>query len=442
MLPSSHFLLIDDPPRGREREVQPHHATSGPAAPEQVAPGLASAFSEFIAVSSRLESSYRDLQQEVSRLKMELSRRREALMQSQTENERMRLALQQIVDSMPCGVLVAGAQGRVVMLNPEARRLLGAAEDFPLGTPHGLQQLAHGSGLDLASCAADEERGEMTQEFCLHHADAVRWVEVRNRWMIDTATGSKDQSILILRDVTAHNRAEEEREAGRNAMARAELAGVLAHEIRNPLASLELFSELIEKDEKSRGQWISHLRAGLRMLSATVNNVLSFQEGEFALSSIDLGSAIGNALDFVRPMLAQAHIALETPPAPEPVWILGNRAALQQVILNLASNAVRHSPPGGWITVRIERRRSTGEKQGAEVVVKLADSGCGIPPDLLEQIFEPGFSDSGETSGLGLTVCRRIMSRHGGQITAGNGADGGALFTLTFPALEAESERP
>lgn len=451
MLPSSHFLLIDDPPAGRDgrqREAQTRIGSPADArvvegqTPAPTAQGLANAFADFMAASSRLENSYHDLQQEVAELKVELSLRRAALKRSQTENERMRLTLQQILDSMPCGVLVVDGERRIAMINPEARRLLEAGAVVMPDDAENLQQLSKMSGIDLAGYAAVEQGGETTREFCVRNADAVRWLEVRNRRIVDSSSESSGQTILILRDVTAHKRAEEERDAGRNAMARAELAGVLAHEIRNPLASLELFSELIEKDEKGRSQWISHLRAGLRSLSATVNNVLSFQGGELELRPVALGPAIENALDFVRPLVAQADISLEAPAADEPAWILGNRAALQQLILNLASNAVRHTQPGGRITVSVARCRPAEGRDSSEVAVEFADSGLGIAPEQLEEIFAPGFSGTGETPGLGLAVCRRIMERHGGRIAAANSKDGGARFSLRFPLIEAESEKP
>ncbi len=85
---------------------------------------LADAFSEFISASSLLEASYRDLQQEVAHLGLELAERNAALSRSLAENDRMRAALQQMIDSMPCGVLVLDTAETIVMINPEGRRLL------------------------------------------------------------------------------------------------------------------------------------------------------------------------------------------------------------------------------------------------------------------------------------------------------------------------------
>ncbi len=111
---------------------------------------LAAAFSEFILASSRLETSYRELQQEVSDLRIELSARNAALNTSLAVNERMRLDLQQIVDSMPCGVLVVGPEGGISMINPESGRLLGLEPaHFREGSPKTLRQISAASGVNL-----------------------------------------------------------------------------------------------------------------------------------------------------------------------------------------------------------------------------------------------------------------------------------------------------
>jgi two-component system sensor histidine kinase FlrB len=253
-----------------------------------------------------------------------------------------------------------------------------------------------------------------------------------------------DKTILILRDITAQKRAEQEREAGRKAMALAEITTTLAHEIRNPLASLELFAGLIEKDGDRRGEWISHLRAGIRSLSGTVNNVLSFHgSGSLTLAPVVLSAVIDNAIQFVQPLADQAGVSLEWLADHNQIRVMGNESALQQVVLNLVSNAIRHTPAGGNVTVSLRPGRSgtKGENHGEDsehVVAEFSDTGCGIRPDQIDHIFEPGFSGSGDTSGLGLAVCERIMKQHGGRISAANCEHSGARFTLRFPVHQLE----
>ncbi|MGD0098698.1 MAG: ATP-binding protein [Terracidiphilus sp.] len=408
---------------------------------------LAGEFSQFIVAASRLENSYRALQEEVSHLSQELSERNAALNASLAENERIRLALQQIVDSMPCGVLVLDCEGQISMVNPECRRLLGLNEaDFNSESKSTLRQISIWSGVNLEASYENTSSGDTGQEFCVRGSGGRRWVEVRNRrlFRMSGTSGAIDKTILILRDITAQKRAEQEREAGRKAMALAEITTTLAHEIRNPLASLELFAELIEDDDERRGEWISHLRAGIRSLSGTVNNVLSFHgSASLALTPVSLSSVIGNALQFVQPLADQAAVSLRWTGGHDDVNVMGNASALQQVVLNLVSNAIRHTPAGGNVTVSLRLEPNGATKKSCrerveQLVAEFSDTGCGLRPDQIDHIFEPGFSGSGDTSGLGLAVCERIMKQHGGRISATNRAHSGAQFTLHFPVHQME----
>jgi two-component system sensor histidine kinase FlrB len=406
---------------------------------------LSCEFSDFILAASKLENSYRELQKEVSELSLELSERNAALNSSLAENERMRLALQQIVDSMPCGVLVLDRRGKTSMINPESRRLLGLdGAHFGERSQKTLRQISSISGLNLEAaceCASSSDAG---QEFCIQDSSGKRWLEVRNRRLFQRSGGGKrpDQTILILRDTTAQKRAEEEREAGRKAMALAEISTVLAHEIRNPLASLELFAELIQTDGERRGKWISNLRAGIRSLSGTVNNVLSFHgSGSLKLIPVPLSAIIGHAIQFVQPLADQAAVSLAWMPDQGQVWVMGNESALQQVVLNLVANAIRHTPADGTVSVSFLSVQTAAKQEnhgmiGDHVTVEFSDTGCGIRPDQIGRVFEPGFSGRGDTSGLGLAVCERIMKQHGGRISASNIMPTGARFTLDFPVLQ------
>jgi len=408
---------------------------------------LAGEFSEFIVAASRLENSYRALQAEVSDLGSELSERNAALQASLAQNERMRSELRQIVDSMPCGVLVVGRNGELSLVNPESRRLLGLdGVDCSEGSKTTLQQISARSGVNLEASYKTASGSEAEQEFCVHASSGKRWLRVRSRrlFQLSSRRGVPDHTILILRDITAHKRAELEREAGRRAMALAEIATVLAHEIRNPLASLELFAELIETDGDRRGEWISNLRAGIRSLSGTVNNVLSFHaSGSLTLAPVSMSELISNAIQFAQPLADQASVSLEWSDVHSTIRVMGNESALRQVVLNLISNAIRYTPAGGKVSVSIRPEENalngTDHREGYDqVIAEFSDTGCGIRPDQIGRIFEPGFSGSGDTSGLGLAVCERIMIQHGGRIDASNCILSGARFTLHFPVLQME----
>ncbi len=418
MLPSSHAIPI--------KRLDPGSIPS----PQL----LADAFSEFIAASSVLESSYRDLQGEVGRLSAELSRRNAALTQSLAENDRMRGALEQIIQSMPCGVLVLNNGGQIVMINPEGRRLLNLG-DVQVNCLSDLSLLSQVDFQALAEGASDR----LDSEVCIDAGSEKRWLAIGNRTLVSSPvrdfsdSDSHLKSIWILRDITANKQAEREREAARHATALAEISTILAHEIRNPLASMELFADLIEQDLGTSSQWIAHLRAGIRTLSGTVNNVLSLKsEARSRLVPIDLATSVQSSVDFVQPIAEQAGLLLSFSGEVGTPFILGNHDAIHQIVLNVVSNAIRHTTAGGSVNVSTRRVLRDGT---AMALVEIKDTGCGIPESVINHIFEAGFSGTGETPGLGLAVCKRLMTQHEGKIRVSSHINAGTTFQLEFPAL-------
>ena len=419
MLPSSHVVPINGV--GAE-------CLRGP----QV---LADAFSEFIAASSLLEASYRDLQQEVAHLGLELAERNEALTRSLAGNDRMRAALQQMIDSMPCGVLVLNTAERIVTINPEARRLL----DLGHARINTLRELSRISLVNFQSLVTGSN-GEFENEVCIECESGKRWLAISNRKLSGPAESqdmadpsSQLQTIWILRDITANKQAELEREAARRATVLAEISTILAHEIRNPLASMELFAGLIAEDRGETSQWVSHLQAGIRTLSGTVNNVLSMNGGiSPRLTPVDLAACVESGVEFVRPIAQQSGVSLTFRGMDNTPSIQGNEDAIRQIVLNLACNAIRHTATGGSINVSTQLVMQEGSERA---LVEIADTGCGIPDELIDQLFDAGFSASGETPGLGLAVCKRLMTQHGGEIRVSSRVNEGSLFQLEFPTL-------
>jgi two-component system sensor histidine kinase FlrB len=213
----------------------------------------------------------------------------------------------------------------------------------------------------------------------------------------------------------------------------AEISTVLAHEIRNPLASLELFAGLIAEDGVKNPQWIAHLRAGIRTLSGTVNNVLSLNGGgSLRFARLDLKACMHGAVEFVRPIAEQANVSLRFIPSDETATINGNEDGIRQIILNLICNAIRHTAVDGKVEVLMMRLPREG---GSPIVIEVKDNGCGIPNDQMQRLFEAGFSGTGETPGLGLAVCKRLMSQHGGFIRVSSQLGHGSSFQLEFPTI-------
>ncbi len=408
------------------------------AVPQIAESHLADAFTAFIGAANQLEDSHRQLHGEVAELRRQLEERNRALASSVAENDRMRLALRQILDALSCGVAVLETKSEeVILLNPEARRLLSVPNapgwnDLPAGLRTSVNTLRR----ELFEQVYEQELTieKDGRDVCL----AIRYSRMTNpsSSTLNTPNGAESSClVLIITDVTAHKTAEQEREKSRNVVALAEMAAVLAHEIRNPLGSLELLTGCLAGDsglnDESR-RCVQHLRAGVRLLSATVNNVLCFHNpGSQPMSPLDLGSVLKGSVEFIRPLAQQKDVHLMLRETLQHAEIAGDSNGLRQLILNLACNALRHTKPGGKITIAADVEMRAAQRWA---VIEVSDTGSGIREQDLPHIFKAGFT-TGQTPGLGLTVCRRIMEQHAGTIRVSSQIGRGTTFRMEFPAL-------
>jgi two-component system sensor histidine kinase FlrB len=376
-----------------------------------------------------MEFSYGQLQNEVAQLRRELEERNAELASSLAENKQIHNALHRILDALPCGVIVIDNEdGRIVLMNPEARRLAGVDAEAGLSWTDLSPRIQ--AILKSAKDRADEH------EFETGTGKATRWLSVRKSTVqvesIDAC--EKEQSILILRDVTARKQAELQREKSRNLVALGEMSAVLAHEIRNPLSSMELWTGLLAKQPavgEETSHCIEHLQAGVRSLAATVNNVLQLHgNGPGKHEPLKLVSVLQNGVEFVRPLAEQAGIRIKLRDEVNNVEIRGDANGLQQVILNLSINSFRHTPMGGSLTISVRQKQA-----GSTVVVDFSDTGKGIPAADIPKLFDAGFSGNGQGPGLGLTICQRIIQQHGGTIGVSSMVGRGTTFSLEFPVL-------
>lgn len=165
----------------------------------------------------------------------------------------------------------------------------------------------------------------------------------------------------------------------------------------------------------------------------TVNNVLRLNsESKPRMASIRLAACVESGVEFVRPIADQAGVSLSFTTADAATLVLANEDAIRQITLNIVSNAIRHSEAGGSVQVSI---RTAKDSNVSRATVTIQDTGCGMPESVLSRIFDAGFSRTGETPGLGLAVCKRLMAQHGGEIRVSSQVNEGTTFELEFPAI-------
>jgi two-component system sensor histidine kinase FlrB len=383
---------------------------------------LARAFASFTEAAGSLERTYGQLQGQVAHLRQELEVTNRDLAKSLEENRRMRERWRRILEGLPCGVLVIEGGTQISILNPEAARLLGGVAETKEALPPALSAVLDG---------ARETGQEPELPLSSKGEDTPTWIAVRHAWLEQNQPQAA--SVFILRDISEAKKLEHEREKLRRQQALVEMSALLAHEIRNPLGSLELFAGLLAEAnlEGESQRWIEHVQAGLRTLSATVNNVLHLHNTpQPECAPTDAGQVLDWAYEFLLPLARQARVELQMINGLRGVSIYADRHRLEQVLLNLALNAFRFMSGGGWLSIR---GADLGAK-GVEITVR--DTGPGIAPDDLPRIFEAGFSTRPGSSGLGLAVCQRILEQHGGTIGVESRPGEGATFRFHLPGSE------
>jgi two-component system, OmpR family, sensor histidine kinase BaeS len=219
---------------------------------------------------------------------------------------------------------------------------------------------------------------------------------------------------------------------------RRRLLADLAHELRTPLATIEAYHEgladgVVEVDAATLSV-LEEATGRLQRLVEDLSVVSRAEEGQLALelSPLDVGAVVRAAVDAVAPEAREREVGLQHRLPAQPLALTGDRDRLTQVLSNLLRNALEHTPAGGSVTV-------SADPVDDQISIEVRDSGAGIAPEHLPQVFERFFrADPSRRhvagSGIGLTISRAIVHGHGGTITADSDGPGrGATFTVRLP---------
>jgi len=212
-----------------------------------------------------------------------------------------------------------------------------------------------------------------------------------------------------------------------------ELAAEFAHEIKSPLSVITMQAALLQRQLGAEDQEIAEDMARIikqgKRIGEMAQNLLEYsRRAPLSRKEIDIHEVLDETLTFTSYLLSRRGIAVERDYAPDLPPIPVDPAQMEQVFLNMIVNAAQATPYDGRLTVSTRH-------VGNEIHIAFADTGCGIPPENLDKIFEPYFTTkpSGEGTGLGLYVCRNIITKHGGTIEVESEVDVGTTFTIKLP---------
>jgi PAS domain S-box-containing protein len=216
-----------------------------------------------------------------------------------------------------------------------------------------------------------------------------------------------------------------------------EMAASIAHELNNPLGIVALRLEAVlakTPADDLRRRALEIIEQELDRMAGLVSNLLQFSRpGREEVSSVDLGEEAARTLDLMHHHLKKRSIAVVPRFGPEPVRVHADRQKLRQVFLNLVSNAADAMPQGGTLTLTVRRGPLEAGAPGA--LIEVADTGHGIPPEVLPKVMDAFFTtkEEGKGTGLGLAICRRIVQEHHGTIQIDSAVGTGTKVSIAIP---------
>lgn len=372
-----------------------------------------------------------------------------ALGEVETELRRLRVDTDDILGGISTGILTVDGDGRLVYLNPAAADLLSVSPDRWLGKPilDQLDRIAPGMGSVIARSAKSRKpiRRYETDEI-----DNGSFVFGVSTTLMERSTSETPPVTAIFQDITERKRMDMLRQRAERLEAIAELSASLAHELKNPLASIRSAVEQLTGDgmDAEDRLFLQHLvvRESNR-LSRLLAEFLDFARVKVTdPKPVDLPSVVRNAVSLVRahPDAEGREIEFSPPLRTEQLVVRGDEDLLHRAVLNLVLNAAQWTGDDGRVEVALDVLDSDilSPSLGVSQVIRLSvsDTGPGVPPEVMEQIFDPFFTLRPGGTGLGLALVQRAVDAHGGAIfvdTVRPPHDRGGRFSLYLPALPA-----
>jgi two-component system sensor histidine kinase FlrB len=350
-----------------------------------------------------------------------------------------------IFESIPIGMVALDAKGKIVSFNRTAERITGRAADEVLGRMFdGVFEADYfqNPALHLENILSTRETTEIRTKVVPDNQRKKLHLNVA----ISPLNSVKDGhigTVLSLTDITRMQNLEiQSKRTGRLA-AMGEMAARIAHEIRNPLGSIELFSTMLIDDLQEFDEQktlAEHISAGVKSINNIVSNLLLFIRPDQQLDEqvFDVHEALKDSLFFAGHLLeGQDEIDVHTELTAETLFINGDLELLKQVFLNLILNAIQAISGGGQLHISSYKTSSYPDTDLAEV--HLVDNGCGIARADMSKIFDPFYTTRKRGTGLGLTIVHNILKLHGGSIDITSSADG-TKCVVTLP-LRSDSQQ-
>jgi len=336
-------------------------------------------------------------------------------------------------DALAEGIAVVDGRGCFRRTNHALARIVDVPAPALIGQPFWETVVGTGEASDPIRTAIRE--GRRHPPVVLQSSALDRTLRLAAAPLRDPGPG--EEMVVLVEDVTEQQALERQLIQSEKLAAVGQLVSGIAHELNNPLTSIAGLSELLLERTPASAPDREHLRVVHEQAGRAgriVQNLLTFaRKGTPQAAPCDLREVVDSTVMLIAHELRIRGVSLEQETDPRPLTVLGDRYELQQVLLNLLTNAVQAVntlPAGQPRLIRIWSGREDGR-----VILRVRDNGPGVPPDLAPQLFAPFFTtkEPGQGTGLGLSISYGIVASHGGQLRYAPVASGGSEFTVELP---------
>jgi two-component system, NtrC family, sensor histidine kinase PilS len=340
---------------------------------------------------------------------------------------------QHVIDSLASGLMTTNASGFVMTFNRAAETITGIGAAAAVG-----QSAAEVLQLpsEVATMFDPAKGGEMLPrvEFNFTRVDG-REIELGISTAILRTPRGEAGFLFTFRDVTETRQAEREARVQQRLAAVGEMAAGIAHEIRNPLASMSGSIQILRHElplTEEQSQLMDIVLRESERLNETIRSFLAYARPQRqAASRVDVRQLISETAALLQnsPERSEAHeIVVDIPE--DPVWCLADQAQIRQIVWNLATNGLRAMEDGGHLTLSAGRE---GTPEGGLLTMAVRDEGVGIAPEDLDGILQPFRGGFARGTGLGLSIVHRIVSDYGGELRVTSERGKGTTVTVKLP---------
>jgi two-component system sensor histidine kinase PilS (NtrC family) len=338
---------------------------------------------------------------------------------------------QYVLDNLVSGLATADADNRIVTFNRSAMLITGRSGPLPIGeSAVDVLQLPQAFATNIAHDLARVR--SMRSDYEFRRADG-RMIDVGLAVAgLPLPDGSRGY-IYTFQDVTDVRRFEQQARLQQRLAAVGEMAAGIAHEIRNPLASMSGSMQMLKEElplTADQAQLMDIVMKESERLNQTIKSFLAYARPQrLSTQPLDLRAVVNETAMLLRnsPDVDESH-RVEVVQSDQPVTIDADESQVRQILWNLATNGLRAMPDGGTL-------RLSAVQANTGATLRVEDEGVGIPPEEVEKIFQPFRGSFGKGTGLGLAIVHRIVTDYGGQIEVRPRTGGGTIFQVTFPTL-------